>query len=52
MRFKSENICNIPGIKFQQGNRGDMLNILVIQQFFEANGPQGNFFEKNKKTRF
>ena len=29
-----------------------MRKILVTRQFFEASGPQGNFFEKNKKSVF
>ena len=28
----------------KQGNRGDMRKIHVTRQFFEATGPQGNFF--------
>ena len=36
----------------KQGNRGDMRKIYVTRQFFEASGPQGHFFEKNKITRF
>ena len=29
-----------------------MRKIHVTRQFFEANGPQGHFFEKNKKPVF
>ena len=32
----------------KQGNRGDMRKIHVAQQFFEASGSQGHFFEKTK----
>ena len=31
-----------------QGSRGDMRNIHVTRQFFEASGPHGQFFEKTK----
>ena len=36
----------------EQGNRTDMRKIHVTRQFFEASGPQGHFFEKNKKAVF
>ena len=32
--------------KTKQGNGGDIRKIHVTQQFFEARGPQGHFFEK------
>ena len=32
----------------KQGNRGDMRDIYVVRQFFEASGPQGHFFKKTK----
>ena len=35
----------------KKGNR-DMRKIHVTQQFFEGGGPQGHFFEKNKKKPF
>ena len=36
----------------KQGYRGDMRKIHVTRQFFEAGGPQGQFFAKTKKKPF
>ena len=36
----------------EQGNREDRRKIHATGQFFEGSGPQGHFFEKNKKKHF
>ena len=36
----------------KQGNRGDLREIHVTRQFFEARGHHGDLIEKTKKTSF
>ena len=39
-------------MKEKQGNRGDMRQIHVTRQFYEASGRHGDLIEKTKKNVF
>ena len=50
--YLQEAIAQSGSKNVKQGNRGDMRKIHVTRQFFEAGGPQGHFFKKDKKHVF